>query len=64
MKEAESIFQRALKGYEKAYGPEHAETLDTVNKLGDLYKNLGRIEEAKAMYQRALKGQREGVSTY
>ncbi|MCJ1269006.1 hypothetical protein MMC22_008894, partial [Lobaria immixta] len=58
------VLASAEKQKEVAYGPEHAETLDTVNKLGDLYKNPGRIEEAKAMYQRALKGQREGLSAF
>jgi tetratricopeptide (TPR) repeat protein len=53
---AEKMYQRALQGREKAWGPEHTSTLDTVNNLGILYKNLGRLDEAEKMYQRALQG--------
>ena len=54
--EAVKMYQRALKGYEKAGGPEHISTLDTVNNLGFLYADQGKITEAEEMYQRALKG--------
>jgi hypothetical protein len=36
--EAEQMYQRALQGYEKAWGPEHTSTLATVNNLASLYK--------------------------
>ncbi|OXV10858.1 hypothetical protein Egran_01381, partial [Elaphomyces granulatus] len=39
--EAEKMYQRALHGYEKAWGPDHTSTLDTVNNLGILYKSQG-----------------------
>src|ERR1700741_2582461 len=52
----ESGTQRALQGYEKAWGPEHTSTLDTVNNLGNLYANQGKMDEAERMYQRALQG--------
>jgi hypothetical protein len=45
-----------LKGKEKAWGPEHTSTLDTVNNLGALYSDQGRLKEVEEMYQRALKG--------
>jgi Tfp pilus assembly protein PilF len=51
---AEQMYQRALQGYEKAWGPEHTSTLDTVNNLGLLYKDQGKLVEAEQMYQRAL----------
>jgi hypothetical protein len=35
--EAKQMYQRALQGYERAWGPEHTWTLDTVNNLGLLY---------------------------
>jgi tetratricopeptide (TPR) repeat protein len=54
--EAEKMYQRALQGYEKAWGPEHTSTLDTVNNLGNLYADLGWLDEAEKMYQRALQG--------
>ena len=41
--EAESMYQRALEGYEKALGRDHTSTLDTVNNLGSLYKDQGRL---------------------
>jgi tetratricopeptide (TPR) repeat protein len=53
--EAEQIYQRALQGYEKAWGPEHTSTLDTVNNLGLLYADQGKLAEAE-MHQRALQG--------
>ncbi|KAL8742599.1 MAG: hypothetical protein Q9190_004939 [Brigantiaea leucoxantha] len=56
LKEAEAMYVRALKGYEKAWGAEHTSTLDTVNNLGVLYKNQGKMAEAEAMLLRALKG--------
>jgi tetratricopeptide (TPR) repeat protein len=54
--EAEAMYQRALRGEEKAWGLEHTSTLDTVSNLGVLYKDQGRLAEAEAMYQRALRG--------
>ena len=36
MAEAEKIYQRALEECEKAWGPEHTSTLDTVHNLGNL----------------------------
>jgi hypothetical protein len=38
MAEAEKMYLRALQGYEKARGPNHTSTLDTVHNLGNLYK--------------------------
>jgi tetratricopeptide (TPR) repeat protein len=54
--EVEKMYQRALQGFEKAWGLEHTSTLDTVNNLGILYADLGRLDEAEKMYQRALQG--------
>jgi tetratricopeptide (TPR) repeat protein len=50
------MYQRALQGNEKAWGPDHTSTLDTVNNLGLLYKSQGKLDEAEKMYQRALQG--------
>ncbi|SLM38014.1 nb-arc and tpr domain protein [Lasallia pustulata] len=57
MAEAEAMYRRALEGREKAWGPEHTSTLGTVNNLGNLYKDQGKMAEAEAMYRRALEGQ-------
>jgi tetratricopeptide (TPR) repeat protein len=67
--EAEKMYLRALQGYEKAWGPDHTSTLDTVNNLGLLYVDLGRLDEAEKMYLRALQGYKkalgqEAVNTY
>jgi len=54
--EAEKMYRRALDGKEKAWGPDHTSTLDTVNNLGLLYANQGKHAEAEEMYRRALDG--------
>ena len=54
--EAETMYQRALQGKEKAWGPDHASTLDTVNNLGNIYAMQGKLGEAEKMYQEALQG--------
>ncbi|KAF1819697.1 purine and uridine phosphorylase [Dissoconium aciculare CBS 342.82] len=54
--EVENLYMRALRGYEKAWGAEHTSTLDTVNSLGLLYADQGKMAEAEEMYMRALRG--------
>jgi Tfp pilus assembly protein PilF len=54
--EAEQMYQRALQGKKKAWGPEHTSTLDTVNNLANLYTTQGKLVKAEQMYQRALQG--------
>jgi tetratricopeptide (TPR) repeat protein len=54
--EVERVYMRALKGYEKAEAPEHTSTLDTINKLGNLYKAQGRRQEVEEMYERTVLG--------
>ncbi len=54
LSEAEDMYQRALRGKEKARGSEHISTLDIVNNLGSLYKSQGRLSQAEDMYQRVL----------
>ena len=34
----------------KAWGPDHTSTLDTVNNLGLLYSDQGKLAEAEALY--------------
>ncbi|KAH8193551.1 hypothetical protein TruAng_012283 [Truncatella angustata] len=50
------MYLRALRGKEKACGPDHTSTLSTVNNLGLLYKDQGKRVEAEDMYLRALRG--------
>ena len=57
--EAEGMYIRALKGYEKVWGAEHTSTLDTVNNLGILYLDQGKTVQAEEMLVRALKGYKD-----
>lgn len=50
------MYERALARFEKALGPEHTYTLDTVNNLGALYAHQGRHTDAEKMYECALAG--------
>jgi tetratricopeptide (TPR) repeat protein len=59
--EAEQMYERALRGYEKALGAEHTSTLDTVNNLGSLYKDQGKLALAEQMYERALRGKEKAL---
>ncbi len=52
-------YLRALDGYEKAWGPEHTSTLNTVNNLGLLYADQGKLAEEEKMYRRALDGNQD-----
>jgi len=45
--EAEQMYERALRGYEKALGIEHTSTLDIVNNLRNLYKNQDKLVSAE-----------------
>jgi tetratricopeptide (TPR) repeat protein len=55
------MYQQALQGYEKAWGPDHTSTLDTVNNLAALYADQGKLVEAEQMYQRALQGYEKAI---
>ena len=57
------MYQRALAGCEKALGPDHTSTLDTVHNLGILYSDQGKLKEAEEMYQRALAGCEKALGT-
>ncbi|KAK5110509.1 hypothetical protein LTR85_000999 [Meristemomyces frigidus] len=59
--QAEEMYMRALKGYEKALGADHTSTLDTVNNLGLLYRDQGKLAQAEEMYMRALKGREKAL---
>jgi hypothetical protein len=39
-----------LAGKEIILGPDHISTLDTVNNLGILYSDQGKLKEAEEMY--------------
>jgi hypothetical protein len=52
--EAEPLYQRVLQTRGRALGPEHPDTLRSVNNLALLYQAQGRYGEAEPLYQRAL----------
>ncbi|KAH7410619.1 hypothetical protein BKA64DRAFT_638282 [Cadophora sp. MPI-SDFR-AT-0126] len=54
--EAENMYKRALRGYEKASGAADDTMLGTFNNLGIIYRIQGKFIEAEQMYQRALQG--------
>ncbi|KAJ2986546.1 hypothetical protein NUW58_g4974 [Xylaria curta] len=60
-KEAEELYQHAIQGYAKAFGPGHVLTLDAVRDLGILYKEQNKLEEAEELYQRALRVSTEAL---
>ena len=47
MAKTKKIYQRALEGKKKAWGPEHTSTLGTVNNLGSLYADQGKMAEVE-----------------
>ncbi|RPB01269.1 TPR-like protein [Choiromyces venosus 120613-1] len=54
--ESEAMFHRALEGKEKVLGPDHPDTLASVNNLAVVLRALGRHGESEAMFHRALEG--------
>jgi tetratricopeptide (TPR) repeat protein len=52
----------ALWGKEEALRPDHTSTLNTVNNLGLLYADQGKLAEAEKMYIRALWGYKDALS--
>eukprot|EP00808_Paulinella_micropora_P008031 g47259.t1 len=54
---AEPLYRTALQGQEKTLGPEHPDTLTSVNNLGFLLYHQSKLAEAEPLYRRALEGQ-------
>jgi len=55
------MYKRALRGREKALGAEHTSTLETVNKLGVVYRSQGKLAKAEEMHERALQGREKAL---
>jgi len=53
--QAEPLYQRALKIYEKKLGPDHPNVATSLNNLAELYRAMGAYSQAEPLYQRALK---------
>ena len=52
--EAEPLLQRTLAIRERALGPDHPDTAQSLNNLAELYHSQGRLNEAEPLLQRAL----------
>lgn len=52
--DAETLLQRAVNGAEQAFGSHSQEAIEALNKLGMLFKEMGRYTEAGQAYQCAL----------
>lgn len=50
-----------MQGREKALGPDHTSTLNTVNNLGALYGRQGELDKAEEIYERALQGNEKAL---
>src|ERR1700761_7977536 len=53
---AKYMYLRALAGYEKALGLHRRSTLGTVNHLGGLYRNQGKLDKAEQIICRQVDG--------
>ena len=56
------MYQRALAGYKKALSLDYISTLNTINNLRGVYKDQGKLKEAKEMIQRALASYKKALS--
>ena len=60
LSDAEAMYKRALRGYEKALGPEYVDTYipaqNTIRNLAVLYTQLRKISDARALYVRCQNG--------
>jgi len=59
--DAEAMYDRALRGSEKALGPDHPSTLKTIHNVGAVYHEQGQLVKAETMYERALRGKEKAL---
>ncbi|CUS06611.1 unnamed protein product [Tuber aestivum] len=50
------MHRRALEGREKILGPDHPDTLTSVNNLAGVLQSQGKYDESEEMHRRALEG--------
>ncbi|KAK3620567.1 hypothetical protein LTR22_025543 [Elasticomyces elasticus] len=62
-KVAEEMNRRALKGCEKTLGPQHPDTLTSINNLAKVLESQGKYEAAEEMNRRALKGREKALGS-
>ncbi|CUS15720.1 unnamed protein product, partial [Tuber aestivum] len=54
--ESEAVHRRVLEGSEKILGPDHPDTLTSVNNLATVLKTQGKYDESEVMHRHALEG--------
>lgn len=59
LKEAESLYRRALEGFQNIAGPKDPATLSCARSLGSLLLLEGKLDEAEPLLRRALEGSEE-----
>jgi tetratricopeptide (TPR) repeat protein len=59
LKEAESLYSRALEGFQNIAGPKDPATLSCARSLGSLLLLEGKLDEAEPLLRRALEGSEE-----
>ncbi|KAL4734567.1 Tetratricopeptide repeat-domain-containing protein [Aspergillus similis] len=57
------MYQKALAGRERALGPGHTSTLDTVHNIGRPYWKQGKPKKAEEMYKQALAGRERALGS-
>lgn len=53
-REAESLHQRVLAGYDKLLGPTHLNTLLVRERLADIFRQQGMYKESETLYKQVL----------
>ena len=56
LEKAETLYRRALAGFEDLLDVDHPYTLTVAKNLGSLLQDQGKLEEAEPLYRRALAG--------
>ena len=60
--DAEKLYVEIRTTCEKEFGPEHPRTLDVLDDLGCLYRDMGRLDEAEEFFRSAIKGLDKALS--
>ena len=61
--DAEELCKRALAGNEEQLGPDHPDTIRTVENLANIYRYKGRYDDAEKLYKYVLAGREEQLGS-
>ena len=56
LQDAAALYREVLEGRRAALGPQHPETLTSINNLASALHAQGHLEEANQLFQEALQG--------